>query len=242
MAYKVLTDGNGSGFIRVVGLGDYMPLKEHQSMVAEIEHKSKLLADVMAERDDLAAQLVAVKEGGGTGQSPCTKFCESVALSKDFDQLREHADKLKVERDALAAENANLKSEIRQRELIHVGFTNGHQVTYVTEQKLDGSFYPDSDNECYVPLYMLNIHSHRVGHDSEVYKEHCERWKFRKEIAEVRAEAIEKFCKSLDGLAIDQTPTNDDCSEDMVIGWKAGNVDCRIAGMKYAAKVRHGGE
>jgi hypothetical protein len=104
MAYKVLTDGNGSGFIRVVGMGDYMPLEEHQSMVAEIEHKSKLLADVMAERDELASQLVSVKEGRGTGQSPCAKFCESVALRKDFDQLRDSNDKLKTERDALAAQ------------------------------------------------------------------------------------------------------------------------------------------
>lgn len=90
MAYKVLFDGNGSGLIQVVGHGAYVPLEKYQSLASE--------------RDDLAAQLVAVKEVGGTGQSPCAKFCESVALKKDFDQLREHADKMKVERDALAAQ------------------------------------------------------------------------------------------------------------------------------------------
>lgn len=46
-----------------------------------------------------------------------------------------------------------------------------------------------TDNECYIPVYMLNVHAHRVGPDSEIYKEHCERWKFRKEIAEVQAVA-----------------------------------------------------
>lgn len=48
---------------------------------------------------ELTSQLVAVKESGGTGQSPCAKFCESVALGKDLYQLREHADKMQVERD-----------------------------------------------------------------------------------------------------------------------------------------------
>lgn len=55
MAYKILTDGNGSGLIRVVGMGEYIPLKDHQSLVAECEHKSKLLTEVMNERDTLAS-------------------------------------------------------------------------------------------------------------------------------------------------------------------------------------------
>jgi hypothetical protein len=59
----------------------------------------KAINAIKAERDALAALLVAVKESGGTGQSPCAKFCESVALGKDFYQLREHADKMQVERD-----------------------------------------------------------------------------------------------------------------------------------------------
>lgn len=57
MAYKVLTDGNGSGLIQVVGLGYYMPLKQHQEMVAECEHKSEQLATVAAERDAALANI-----------------------------------------------------------------------------------------------------------------------------------------------------------------------------------------
>lgn len=57
--------------------------------------------------------------------------------------------------------------------------------------------------------------------------------------AEVAAKAVEDFCKSADGLAIDKCPKESDgCSDDLITGWKAGNVDCRMAGFKYAAKLR----
>jgi uncharacterized protein YhaN len=61
---------------------------------------------------ELTSQLVAVKESGGTGQSPCAKFCESVALGKDLYQLREHADKMQVERDTLKQQNAELAAQV----------------------------------------------------------------------------------------------------------------------------------
>lgn len=213
----------------VLQLGCSVNLDRHQAV-----RLGSYVAKLKAERDELAAQLVAVKEGGGTGQSPCRKYCESVATWKDYDQLREHADKMKVERDALAAENANLKSDIRQRELIHVGFTNEHQVTYVTEQKEDGAFYPDSDNECYIPLYMLNVHSHRVGPDSEIYKEHCERWRFRKEVAAIRAEAIEASLDAIGAPATSVVNKRDD--------FAAGFNHCAALLQMQAAKVRQGGE
>jgi len=104
-------------------------------------------------------------------------------------QQRDMKAKAREQRDALAAKVKNLENELRQRKLIHIGFTNESQVQYVTEQKEDGSFYPDSDNGCYIPVYMLDVHAHRVGSDSEIYKEHCELWKQRKQIAEIRAEA-----------------------------------------------------
>lgn len=44
---------------------------------------------------------------------------------------------------------------------IFVGFTNGHQIHNAKES--EGLFYPDTDNECYIPLYMLAIHEHRLG-------------------------------------------------------------------------------
>lgn len=152
-------------------------------------------------------------------------------------RLGSHIKKLQAERDELATENANLKSDIEQRKLIHVGFTNEHQVTSVTEQQLDGYFYPNSDNECYIPLYMLNVHAHRVGKDSEIYKEHCERWKFRKEIAEIRAEAVEEFSKAL--LNTVQVPNGPLTRVDY---YKAAIRHAIQFAEQYAAKVRQGGE
>ncbi|MCB5226239.1 hypothetical protein JAO78_005355 [Alishewanella sp. 16-MA] len=64
-------------------------------------------------------------------------------------------------------------------------------------------------------------------------------------LTEIKAQAVEEFCASYEGLAIDQCPTTDECSEDLVTGWKAGNMDCRMAGRKYANQLRQaakGGE
>jgi hypothetical protein len=53
--------------------------------------------------------------------------------------------------------------------LIHVGFTNKYQLDYAKEQ--EGAFYCDSDNECYIPLYMLKAHAMRAI-DSVVVETH----------------------------------------------------------------------
>ena len=90
---------------------------------------------------------------------------------------------------ALGAQVARLENELRQKKLIHVGFTNEHQLRYAIEQRLVGGFYPDTEDGCYIPLYMLDIHAHRAGPDSEVYKEHCERWSHKRGAAEMQAEA-----------------------------------------------------
>jgi hypothetical protein len=73
---------------------------------------ARAVAMVNSKNLELTSQLAAVKESGGTGQSPCAKFCESVALGKDFYQLREHADKMQVERDTLKQQNAELLAQI----------------------------------------------------------------------------------------------------------------------------------
>ena len=65
-----------------------------------IDGKIVTKADYLA----LAAQLVTVKESGGTGQSPCAKFCESVALNKDFHRLRERVTELEQKNAELAAQ------------------------------------------------------------------------------------------------------------------------------------------
>lgn len=50
-------------------------------------------------------------------------------------------------------------------ELVFVGYTNGHQIKYARED--EGVFYPDTDNECYIPLYMLKTHLHRIESTSD---------------------------------------------------------------------------
>lgn len=114
-------------------------------------------------------------------------------VKKEFELLKE-VERLEIElkkRDeqnaALAAQVKELKSELRQEKLIHIGFTNESQVQYVTEDKEEGAFYPNSDNGCYIPVYMLNVHAHRVGPNSKIY---CTQLEQGKKIAEIRAEAV----------------------------------------------------
>lgn len=63
----------------------------------------------------------------------------------------------KVDCSALSA-NGGEASEI-----IHVGFTNPAQIGYAKDES--GFFYPDTDNQCYIPLYMLKRHLNRMGPD-----------------------------------------------------------------------------
>lgn len=71
-------------------------------------------------------------------------------------------------RTALARVEA-LESQLRQKELVHVGYTNGHQVVYARAES--GLFYPDTEHGCEIPLYMLKIHEHRLGVDAALARE-----------------------------------------------------------------------
>jgi hypothetical protein len=62
MSYKVLTDGNGSGLINVVGLGHFIRLSDHNEVIKECQFAKQELIDLKAERDALAAQLVAIQD------------------------------------------------------------------------------------------------------------------------------------------------------------------------------------
>jgi hypothetical protein len=53
-----------------------------------------------------------------------------------------------------------LEKELSNKELSHVGFTNGDQVKYAKVE--EGAFYPDTHGDCYIPLYMLKSHEHRI--------------------------------------------------------------------------------
>lgn len=84
--------------------------------MSQIRHLDQIIMQIQRDRDAevdaLTAQLVAVKAGGGTGQSPCAKFCESVALQKDFEEMRNKNVQLKKERDAFAAKVGHLAGHI----------------------------------------------------------------------------------------------------------------------------------
>ena len=54
-----------------------------------------------------------------------------------------------------------------QKKLIHVGYTNKHQIEYA--KKEEAYFYPDSDNDCVIPLYMLEQHVNRLGSEKYCY-------------------------------------------------------------------------
>lgn len=113
----------------------------------------------------------------------------------------------------------------------------------VTALKAQNEILKDAGNEVYAELYQWAL--------TEKHKETIkvfELWlKARREsphqcLAEIKAQAVEDFCASIEALAIGKCPSEDECSADMVVGWKAGNVDCRFAGRKYAESIRKGGE
>lgn len=56
------------------------------------------------------------------------------------------------------------KIEEMTEELIFVGYTNGSQVLYASSDKHggEGVFYNSTDGGCYIPLYMLKAHAHRI--------------------------------------------------------------------------------
>ena len=61
-------------------------------------------------------------------------------------------------------------SEKSQEELVFVGYTNGDQILYAAsdEHGREGSFYSDTKEDCYIPLYMLKSHVHRLETTSKM--------------------------------------------------------------------------
>ncbi len=80
-----------------------------------------------------------------------------------YDTIEAHQETIADLRTQLAKANERamgLEKELAAKELLHVGFTNGDQIKYAKTD--EGSFYPDTDGNCYIPLYMLKIHEHRI--------------------------------------------------------------------------------
>jgi hypothetical protein len=61
-------------------------------------------------------------------------------------------------------------SEKSQEELVFVGYTNGDQILYAASEGHggQGSFYSDTKEDCYIPLYMLKSHVHRLETTSKM--------------------------------------------------------------------------
>jgi hypothetical protein len=78
-----------------------------------------------------------------------------------------------AERDALALRVKQLEEQLAQQKLVHIGFTNGSQVRYVTERKQEGGFYPDNGYDSNIAVYMLATDAHHVGIQSDVYNGLC---------------------------------------------------------------------
>lgn len=58
------------------------------------------------------------------------------------------------------------KTENIHDHLIFVGYTNGDQILYAAEN--EGCMYSDTENDCFIPLYMLKTHAHRLESTSQM--------------------------------------------------------------------------
>ena len=79
--------------------------------------------------------------------------------SWDFQSLEDIREIIKL-REEVEAKDKRIVELERQNKRHFVGYTNGCQIHYAKDES--GSFYPDTDNECIIPLYMLDIHLHRL--------------------------------------------------------------------------------
>lgn len=174
----------------------------------------------------IMSQLVAVQDsvvhGKCANSEPCATFCEAIATRKMFKQLQ-------VERDALAAKVESLKSKSINQQASAWSAVYDFVRKYVP----DFSMMKGSGKEQVLSAIDGLIKRNREL--SNLINPHH----LAARDAEVAAKAVEDFCKSADGLAIEKCPKESDgCSDDLITGWKAGNVDCRMAGFKYAAQLR----
>lgn len=88
---------------------------------------------------------------------------DSEQWTETQERLAESNAEVRSLRTQLAKANervAELEKELANKELLHVGFTNGDQIKNGVVE--EGSFYPDTKGCCYIPLYMLKSHEHRI--------------------------------------------------------------------------------
>ncbi|MEM7419916.1 MAG: hypothetical protein AAF364_09320 [Pseudomonadota bacterium] len=81
-------------------------------------------------------------------------------LKKTYNQLFDAFQDCQGELAKANERVAELEKELANKELLHVGFTNGDQIKNGVVE--EGSFYRDTKGCCYIPLYMLKSHEHRI--------------------------------------------------------------------------------
>jgi hypothetical protein len=54
----------------------------------------------------------------------------------------------------------------KESDLILIGYTNGDQIRYANEGE-SGLFFNGPENGCYIPVYMLKTHLHRIQSTSK---------------------------------------------------------------------------
>ena len=105
------------------------------------------------------ASAVQVEEG--------TWYYQDVSVERELSDAYKTAFQMQRRIVELEKRIEAAERELSQKQLIHVGYTNGNQIYYAKNDE-SGSFYPDTENECYIPLYMLEVHLHRIeAHLSE---------------------------------------------------------------------------
>lgn len=148
-------------------------MKEYQALqkrLAEVEQWVAAIADDHEQIPDWIQQSARSLLASGPGMSnECLKMSNALKIAnKRIDELERynlglanesHNKTMAIER--FKKRLAEVERELTQKKLVHVGYTNGYQIYYAKNDE-SGSFYPDTYNDCYIPLYMLDIHLHRL--------------------------------------------------------------------------------
>lgn len=119
-------------------------------------------------------------------------------------------DNLQRHNQQLKAQVEQLKAMLKQQASIVVKYT-----------------YPLPDKDC----------NYSLAKDALDYCEKSPAQCLAARDAEIKAQAVEEYCASFESMCVNQLD-GDDVTQDMVDGWKAGIMDCRIAGRKYANQLR----
>lgn len=71
---------------------------------------------------------------------------------------------------ALDIQTKNIEARRMHDELIFVGYTNGAQIFYASDETVgggEGMFFKTHEHGCHIPLYMLKTHQHRIETTTE---------------------------------------------------------------------------